>query len=145
MATHKRQSYKNHVRRDPAFHFILMPILIITVGFAVDHLVHHPTAESAWGVVLSLALILLALLVRMYAARVQDRVIRLEERLRLMALAPERIRERIHELSTKQLVALRFASDEEVAALAERALNEKMTPDRIKRAIEHWRPDHLRV
>ncbi len=83
--------------------------------------------------------------VRLYSLKVQDRVIRLEERLRLTQLSQEPLRSRIPELTVGQLCALRFASDAEVAKLAERALNEKLSRADIKKAIQTWRPDYWRV
>ncbi len=83
--------------------------------------------------------------IRLYALRVQDRVIRLEERLRLASLSPEPLRSRIPELTEGQLIALRFASDAEAPKLAERALTEKLSPADIKKSIQTWRPDYWRV
>jgi hypothetical protein len=95
--------------------------------------------------VVAVALAVVIVKLRNYPLRVQDRVIRLEERLRLASLLPEPLRSRIPELTEGQLVALRFASDAEVAKLAERALSEKLSPADIKKSIQTWRPDYWRV
>ena len=145
MSERKPQTYANHTRFDPLFHYFLAPVLLITVILSIIHLVRHPNGHSAWLVVLSFALLVLATKVRLYALRVQDRVIRLEERLRMATLLPEPLRPRIGELTEQQLIGLRFASDVELPALVERALNEKLTQKQIKQAIQNWRPDYFRV
>jgi hypothetical protein len=94
---------------------------------------------------LALAFLILALKVRFYALRLQDRIIRLEERLRLTQLLSEPLRSRIPELTEDQLCGLRFASDAEIPKLVERALNEKLSRADIKKAIQTWRPDYWRV
>jgi hypothetical protein len=145
MPERKPQTYANHARFDPWFHFFVAPVLIITVILSIVHLVRHPHLHSAWLVVLSLALLVLATKARLYALRVQDRVIRLEERLRMATLLSEPLRSRIGELTEKQLIGLRFASDAELPALVERTLKEKLTQKQIKQAIQNWRPDYFRV
>lgn len=145
MSSTKTQNYANHTRFDPAFHFFLAPVLLITLIGTIVHAVKHPHLYSVWHVVLALALLVLATLCRTYALKVQDRVIRLEERMRLAALLPEAQRGHIADLSVKQLVALRFASDAELPALAERAWKENMEPKKIKQAIQVWRADTFRV
>ena len=82
---------------------------------------------------------------RLSTLRVQDRVIRLEERLRLTVLLPEPLRSRIPELTEGQLIALRFASDDELPKLVERALSEKLSREDIKKSIQTWRPDYWRA
>jgi hypothetical protein len=112
------------------------------------HLGHSDFRENFHAVMLILlatACLLLVFKVRTYSLKVQDRVIRLEERLRLAQLMPEPLRSRIPELTVDQLCGLRFASDAEVAKLAERALNEKLSRADIKKAIKTWRPDYWRV
>ena len=141
----KPQTYSNHTRIDPAFHYFLAPVLLITLVATVVHLVRHPHLGSLWRVVLALALVVLAVKARTYALKAQDRVIRLEERLRLAALLPEPLRARIGELQIRQLIALRFASDAELPALVEQALTEKLTEKQIKQAVQNWRPDEYRV
>jgi hypothetical protein len=145
MSETKPQTYANHARLDPLYHFFLAPVFLITLIASIVHLVRHPHLGSAWHVVLALALFVLAFKVRTYSLKVQDRVIRLEERLRLAALLPEPLRSRIDELDIRQLIALRFASDAEIPALVERTLNEKLAPKQIKQAIQNWRPDNFRV
>ncbi|MGA9959871.1 MAG: DUF6526 family protein [Acidobacteriaceae bacterium] len=145
MSETKPQTYANHARFDPLFHFFLAPIALLLVIASIVHLVRHPHLLGLVHVVLAVALLILLFKVRTYSLRVQDRVIRLEERLRLAALLPEPLRSRINELDVRQLVALRFASDDEIPALVERTLNEKLAPKQIKQAIQNWRPDNFRV
>jgi len=141
----KPQTYANHGRVHPIFHFVVLPILLINLIVSIVWLVREPGFTSAWYLVMAVALIIMALLIRTNPMKVQDRVIRLEERLRLYALLPESQRGRIPELTEDQLVGLRFAPDEELPAIAERALNEKLTRKEIKKAIQNWRPDHWRI
>ena len=144
MAEKTAQNFANHVRWDPAFHFFGMPVLLITFIASIVYVVRFPSLMSGWAVVFFAAALLLALKSRLYALRVQDRVIRLEERLRLVTLRPE-LRTRIGELSEPQLIGLRFACDAEVAALAERALKEKLSQRDIKKSVVGWRADYWRV
>lgn len=141
----EKQSFANHTRWDPGFHFFLMPVALITAGVVIKHTISVPTPMNYWACVAAVAAVYGVLKIRLYALKVQDRVIRLEERLRLAALLPENQRGRISELSTGQLVALRFASDAELPALAERCWNEKLERKVIKQAVKDWRADYHRV
>jgi hypothetical protein len=139
------QTYANHTRFDPPFHFFLAPVLLANFIYSLVLAARHFTLFRGWAAVMAFALLLLAMLFRMYSLKVQDRVIRLEERIRLSMLLPPSLQTRITELTTRQLVALRFASDAEVPALVERTLTERLEPKQIKQAITSWRPDYERV
>ena len=152
MADKKNQSYAHHTRWDPTFHFFLAPVFVL--GFVLSliifsrHITHGDTHDHVHLVLLVLfavALLTLVFKTRLYALKVQDRVIRLEERLRLSQILQEPLRSRIPELTTSQLCGLRFASDAELPKLVERTLNEKLKRADIKKAIQNWRPDYWRV
>ena len=145
MATATTQSFANHARFDPPFHFLLAPMGLAATILSIVLLVRQPGIGSILGVLLSVGLFMLTAKARSYALKVQDRVIRLEERLRLSMLLPEATRPRIVELTEPQLIALRFASDAELPALALRALNEGLTKKQIKASIQTWRPDYFRI
>jgi len=148
----KPQTFANHTRFDPLFHFFLIPIFGMGVIMSLIHFFYHLRESDLRGnfhsfliVVLAIALLVLVFKTRLYALKVQDRVIRLEERLRLMHLLQEPLRSRIPELTEGQLIGLRFASDAEVPALVERALKETLSRSDIKKSIKMWRPDYWRV
>ena len=145
MATASSQTYANHVRRDPLFHFFVLPVLAISLIVSVYLCVRHPGFLTFWRIVFAFAVTVIAFKARLYALKVQDRVIRLEERLRLAMLLPESVRAQIARLSEEQLIGLRFASDEEVPALVDQALSANLSRNDIKKAIKHWRPDNWRV
>ena len=141
----KAQSYSNHAKYDPPFHFFVLPVLLINVLAVAYQLFRHPGILGAWILLLSLAFLVFAARTRSYATHLQDRVIRVEERLRLGAVLQEPLRSRIGELTDSQLVGLRFASDAELPALVQRALDERLSRSDIKKAITNWRPDYSRV
>jgi hypothetical protein len=145
MATDTTQSFANHARFDPPFHFLLAPMGLTASILSVILLVRQPGIDSVLGVLLSFGFFMIAAKTRAYALKVQDRVIRLEERLRLSMLLPEESRPRIVELTEPQLIALRFASDAEAPSLAIRAVNEGLTSKQIKTSIQVWRGDYFRV
>lgn len=140
------QTYANHVRRLPRPFLAAGAILGLNVVVATALLVRHPGWLALWQVVLALGLFGIGWYSRTNALVVQDRVIRLEERLRLERLLPADLRGRIDELSRDQIVSLRFASDGELAGLTRQVLDEGLTDRKeIKRRIQSWRGDHLRV
>jgi len=139
------QNYGTHRRWNPPWHFVVVPILLLNAVIAIVLLVRAPSRGTVWAAVVALTLVVGLALLRRMALRVQDRVIRLEERLRLNRLMPDR-HEEIEELGRAQLIAIRFASDAEVPHMLDRITRgEIRTQDEIKRAIQHWRPDHLRA
>ena len=139
------QSFKNHGRMDPWYHIVLGFLLLITLVHSVMLVVHRNDVLAWTMLTMILALTITAIKVRSYSLKVQDRVIRLEERLRLMTILPPLLHHKIAELSVPQLVALRFASDKELMALVARTLEEKLEPKEIKAAIVDWRADNFRV
>ena len=152
MAGKAPQTYANHTRFDPAFHFFLAPVFLLGLILSLVHFFYHfresdfrDNFHSFLLIVLAVAVLTLLLKLRLYSLKVQDRVIRLEERLRLTQLLSEPLRSRIPELTEDQLIGLRFASDTEVPKLVERALNEKLNRKDIKKSIQSWRPDYWRV
>ncbi len=146
------QSYAHHTRWDPLFHFFVLPIFVIALILCIVHFVAHfghsdfrDNFHAFLLILLATALLAAVLKIRLNALKVQDRVIRLEERLRLTQLLSEPLRSRISELTVDQLIALRFASDGEIPKLVERTLKENLGRSQIKQAIQTWRPDNCRV
>ena len=146
MPSTEPQSLSNHARYVPGFHFVLAAILLVNLGWALYVLIRAPGVAGGIGLLLAAGLVLLYWYARAFAVRVQDRVIRLEERLRLTEMLPTELHSRIPEFSLGQLVALRFASDGELPTLARRVLDERITDQgAIKQMITQWRADHLRA
>lgn len=144
----KPQNYKNHVRFDPIWHFFIAPVLLLNLAAAIYVTIHHWPQHHAlmlWGDFMAVILLLAVLRARMHTLVEQDRIIRLEERLRFHALLPPDLLARSHSLSVEQIVGLRFASDDELPGLVRRALDENLTRKQIKQAINNWRPDYLRA
>lgn len=148
------QNLQNHTKWDPLFHFVLMPILIANFIIRCWELLNMLSISGtavvnefrmAWTVVLSIAFILIALKARMFALKAQDRIICLEERLRMSTLLPDALRARIGELTEGQLIALRFASDGELTELVRSAVDKKLARKEIKQSIREWRPDYFRL
>jgi hypothetical protein len=145
------QTYKNHIRWDPAWHFFIMPVLMLNIVLAAYVTVSHwhwPTPHHAlfgWWTIISVVFFMAFMKVRMYPLKAQDRIIRLEERLRLQALLSGEELAASQALTESQLIGLRFASDGELPALVARTLKENLSQLQIKEAIVTWRPDTFRV
>lgn len=145
MAEKRPQTFENHTRFDPVFHFFMAPLAIATFVAFVWNAIVHFSLFAVWLAISGLLVLMGIFLIRVYALKVQNRVIRLEERLRLTTLLPDPQRARIAELTESQLIALRFASDAELPALAARSLQEGLAAKDIKKSIRSWRPDYYRV
>ncbi len=140
------QSFDNHARMVPAYHYVLFALVLIVLIWSVARLVGDPSLDRVMVVLLTAVLVLTAFFARAFPMGVQDRVIRLEERLRMETLLPDDLRPRIGEFTTGQLIGLRFASDEELPDLARRVLDEGLTDRKaIKQAVKSWRADHQRI
>jgi Family of unknown function (DUF6526) len=140
------QNFQNHAKYVPVFHFFVLPVLVFNVVWEIHRVVVAPSAGSVKALIVALALMLLGLYARMFALAVQDRLIRLEMQLRMQGVLPVNLRPRIPEFTLNQLVALRFASDAELPALAGKVLGEKLNDRKaIKRLIQNWQPDDLRA
>jgi len=147
MANQKPQNFQNHVRIVPLYHQFVFFVFVINLVWAIYRMVKD---VFSWGsivnVLMAMALLVVFFYIRIFALTVQDRVIRLEMRLRMGELLPADLRPRIPEFTVPQLVALRFASDAELPALARKVLDEKMGDRKaIKRLIKDWRADYLRA
>ena len=141
------QNFANHAKLVPAFHYFVLPVLLLNVGWSI-----YKWKATIWSfdgaewVLTSVALLIGMLFARRFAVLVQDRVIRMEERLRCERLLPADLRGRIMEFEPEQLISLRFASDEEFPVLARKVLDEKLRDRKaIKQLVKNWRPDYLRA
>jgi hypothetical protein len=139
------QNFGNHARYVPLYHFVLFTVLLVSLGLAAMRLVVHHSVTTLLDFLLVVAVVLVAYFARGFALTVQNRVIRLEVRLRLQALAPELVA-RFDEFTIAQFTALRFAGDAELPALAQQVIEGRLTKGvDIKKQIRNWKPDHLRV
>jgi|HubBroStandDraft_2_1064218.scaffolds.fasta_scaffold15453_2 hypothetical protein len=143
----KPQNLQNHVRVVPPYHMFVFPVLFVNIGWAIYRVVKFPISfPTVFGVFLSVALLLLALYARLFVLTVQDRVIRLEMRLRLAEILPPDLRPRILEFTVAQLVSMRFACDAELPALARKVLDDKMSDRKaIKQLVKDWQGDYVRA
>jgi Family of unknown function (DUF6526) len=140
------QSLKNHARFVPLYHFVAGPILFANLAWNAYRAVRVPGANTIFPALVAAALVILFFFARVFALRVQDRVIRLEMRLRMRELLPADLVPRIPEFTAGQLVALRFASDRELPVLARQVLEQRMNDRKaIKQLVKEWQGDHLRA
>ena len=140
------QSFQNHAKIVPLYHYVVFPLLAINLAMAVIAALEAPDAGTIVAATTAAALVLLAFFARAFALRVQDRVIRLEMRMRLKELLPVALHPRITEFTAGQLVALRFTGDEELPELAQTVLRDRILDQKtIKSMIKVWNPDHVRM
>ena len=140
------QNYQNHARYFPLVHFVITPILFINLIWQIVDLSRFKTWDEANDLLIAVVLILISLAARLQALKAQDRVIRLEEMLRYREILPKDLYEKTKSLRAGQIIALRFAPDEELGNLIERTLNGEFEKTKeIKQAIKNWRGDYLRV
>ena len=139
------QNYANHARYVPAFHFLLYAIVTANLIGGIKAVVKYPGLDSTMTLLLAIALLILTWYSRAFAIAVQNRVIRLEETLRMERLLPPDLKARIPELTIRQIVGLRFASDAELPDLVRRTLDEQLDTKAIKQQVKTWRPDFLRA
>ncbi len=140
------QTYQNHVRYFPLVHFILFPVLFFNLIWQSVRLYQDPSWDRAEFVLLSVAFIAMNVAARLQALRAQDRVIRLEESLRYQRVLSPDLAFQAEQLPTGNIIALRFASDEELPEMVQKAINgEFANTKEIKLAIKNWRGDYLRV
>jgi hypothetical protein len=146
MAQAVPQTYQTHRRYVPAFHFVTSGILLVNFIWSVVVIFRHFSPSAVMNALTAVALLLLFNYTRAFATGNQDRIIRLEMRLRLERLLPADLRSRIGELTPRQLVGLRFASDAELPALTKKVLDEKiLSGEQIKKLVKTWEGDYLRV
>jgi hypothetical protein len=141
------QNYANHVKWVPTFHFFVVPVMVLNFVQSILRLVRHGVSwEGGVALLVALALLIFVFNARLFALRVQDRVIRMEERQRMSRLLPSDLQGRIMEFAPAQLVALRFASDGELPELARKVLTDNIKNQKaIKQMVKNWRADHLRA
>ncbi|MGH9442202.1 MAG: DUF6526 family protein [Thermoanaerobaculia bacterium] len=140
------QTFANHTRWDPIFHFFALPVLLLLFPiYSIVHLVRHPTPQSGVILVVAVALAVNTFRTRTYPLSVQDRLIALEERLRIEKLLSGAPKDYASRLTDDQLIGLRFASDDELAGLVSAAASEKLARREIKKRVQVWRADHRRA
>lgn len=145
MSEKKPQNYENHAKFIPVFHYIALPLLLVNFFGALFRVTQEISFYTFNGVGLAISLIVVAVFTRLFALKAQDRVIRLEEQIRMQTFLPDALKAQVGRLTMGQIVALRFASDEELVDLTQDALNQNTSPNALKQAVKNWRPDYDRV
>ena len=146
MAEKTPQTFDNHAKLVPVFHYIALPIFLVNVLLALYRMFTGFSFDTAWGVALAIGLMVVALFARVFALGAQDRVIRLEERLRMQVLLPDELKPRIDDFTMDQLVALRFASDAELPGLAKKVIEDGIANRKtVKQMVVTWRADYQRL
>ena len=140
------QTFANHTRWQPPIHYFVLPVMLINVFWTVVVFVKEPNRNSGWAIVVSLALLTLVFFVRLNPLKAQDRLIRLEEKLRYQQVLSAAVCQKSSALSPEQIIALRFAGDDELEELVSAVLAGRFAKNSdIKRAIKNWRADTFRV
>jgi hypothetical protein len=140
------QTYDNHRRTVPLFHFVLALCLLVNVAWRVSRVANARSADTAVDLVVAIALILMWVFIRTFPLKAQDRIIRLEMQVRMRDVLPADLQPRIRDFTPRQLIAMRFASDSELPSLAALVLKDNIRDgNAIKKLIKEWQPDHLRV
>tara|TARA_B100001146_G_scaffold88235_1_gene78261 strand:+ start:627 stop:1064 length:438 start_codon:yes stop_codon:yes gene_type:complete len=145
MSEKKPQNYENHAKFIPVFHYIALPLLLVNFFGALFRVTQEISFYTFNGVGLAISLIVVAVFTRLFALKAQDRVIRLEEQIRMQTFLPDALKAHVGRLTMGQIVALRFASDEELVDLTQDALDQNTSPNALKQAVKNWRPDYDRV
>jgi hypothetical protein len=144
----KQQNYSNHAKYYAPHHFVFYPLVLVFLVASIRSIVKYPEEALLWAAITGIVLLIgwLSFMLRQhYAIGNQNRIVRLEMRLRYYILTQQRLEPIEQQLSFGQLAALRFASDAELPALMQRAIKEQLSSSAIKKAIVNWEPDHMRV
>lgn len=144
----KTQNFENHAKYYPLHHFFILPLALIFLGWTVvrmDFSTSESISESCYQFLLAFTLLLISYLPRIYALKNQNRIIRLEMRQRYFHLTGTSFYEKENQLNSAQIIALRFAGDEEILALMDKTIKENTSPKEIKKSIKNWKADHHRV
>jgi Family of unknown function (DUF6526) len=142
----EQQNFQNHVRWYPLVHFVISPLLFLNLFWQIFRLYQEQSLDRAENLMLAVVLLMMSVAARLQALKAQDRVVRLEEKLRYKDILPPDLAVKTSGLRTGQMLALRFASDDELPELVRRTLNGEFKNNKeIKLAVKNWRGDYLRV